>query len=93
MPSTQLIVPPKLGAIIYQTNWRFCTVPSGYVKFWIPEKNFGFIVQDNSTKEVFVGARDVERAGLKDLRENQRLSFEIEMRNKGPAAVELKALS
>jgi CspA family cold shock protein len=67
-------------------------VPSGYVKFWIPENSFGLIVMDNSTKEVFVGSRDLERAGLKDLRENQRLSFEIEMRNKGPAAVELKPL-
>jgi CspA family cold shock protein len=50
----------------------------GTVKFFNAQKGFGFIVQDNGGPDVFVHISAVERAGMSNLNEGQKLSFEIE---------------
>jgi CspA family cold shock protein len=59
---------------------------SGTVKFFNESKGFGFITPDGGGKDVFV-----ERAGLRSLREGQRVSFDTEADTRGPKAVNLKA--
>jgi cold shock protein len=49
---------------------------SGAVKWFDPEKGFGFIQPDDGSADVFVHAAQVERSGLLDLREDQRIVFE-----------------
>ena len=51
---------------------------TGTVKFFNAQKGFGFIVQDGGGPDVFVHISAVERAGMNDLREGQKLSFDIE---------------
>ena len=50
----------------------------GTVKFYNIQKGFGFIQPDDGGKDVFVHATALERAGMLDLSEGQKVSFEIE---------------
>jgi CspA family cold shock protein len=64
---------------------------SGTVKFFNGERGYGFIKPDDGGRDVFVHITAVERAGLKDLIEGQRITFEVEpdKKGKGPKAVNL----
>jgi len=50
---------------------------TGTVKWFNGQKGFGFVQPDNGGADVFVHISAVERAGLRDLREGQKLSYEI----------------
>jgi CspA family cold shock protein len=50
---------------------------TGTVKWYNPEKGFGFIQPDDGGKDAFVHVSAVERAGMSDLREGQKISFEL----------------
>ncbi len=64
---------------------------TGTVKFFNPAKGFGFIQQDDGSKDVFVHISAVERSGLGTISENDKLSFEVEKGDNGKlAAVNLK---
>ena len=66
---------------------------NGTVKFFNQAKGFGFIHPDDGSKDVFVHVSAVERAGLGTLKENQKVSFDIELDSKGKnAATNLKAV-
>ena len=49
---------------------------TGTVKWFNGQKGFGFIQPDNGGTDVFVHISAVERAGLRDLREGQKVSYE-----------------
>jgi CspA family cold shock protein len=49
----------------------------GTVKWYNPEKGFGFIQPDDGGKDAFVHVSAIERAGMTDLREGQKISFEM----------------
>ena len=66
----------------------------GVVKFFNPQKGFGFIVRDDGGEDVFVHISAVERAGIPTLNEGDRLEFEIEVDRRGKfAAVNLTAIT
>lgn len=50
----------------------------GTVKWFNDQKGFGFIQPDDGSKDVFVHISAVERAGLRTLKEGQKVSFEME---------------
>ena len=50
----------------------------GTVKWFNSTKGFGFIEQEGGGEDVFVHISAVERAGLRDLREGQVVSFDLE---------------
>ena len=52
-------------------------MPIGTVKWFNPQKGFGFIQPDDGGKDAFVHISAVERAGMSDLREGQKVSFEL----------------
>jgi CspA family cold shock protein len=52
-------------------------MPTGTVKWFNPQKGFGFIAPDNGGPDAFVHISAVERAGLNDLREGEKVSFEL----------------
>ena len=61
---------------------------TGTVKFYNTQKGFGFIQPDDGGKDVFVHATALERAGLRGLREGQKVSFDTaEDRRSGKIAV------
>ena len=51
---------------------------TGTVKFYNVQKGFGFIQPDDGGKDVFVHATALERAGIRNLVEGQKVSFEIQ---------------
>jgi cold shock protein len=65
---------------------------SGTVKWFNTQKGYGFIQPDDGSKDVFVHISAVERAGLGNLREGQKLSYELERGQQGKtSAVALRA--
>ena len=61
---------------------------TGTVKFYNAQKGFGFIQPDDGSKDVFVHATALERAGIRGLREGQKVSFDTaEDRRSGKVAV------
>jgi cold shock protein len=67
---------------------------TGTVKWFNGQKGFGFIQPDDGGADVFVHISAVERAGLHDLREGQKVSYEItqDRRSGKSSADQLKAL-
>ena len=68
-------------------------VANGSVKWFNSQKGYGFIQPDGGDNDVFVHISAVEQAGLSQLNENQKVSFEIENGRNGKAsAINLKLL-
>jgi cold shock protein len=65
----------------------------GTVKFFNGQKGFGFIQREDGGPDAFVHISAVERAGMSNLSEGQRVSFELEEDRRGKqAAVNLTSL-
>ena len=52
---------------------------TGTVKFYNDQKGFGFIQPDDGGKDVFVHATALERAGIRGLREGQKVTFDTQV--------------
>lgn len=65
---------------------------SGTVKWFNATKGYGFIQPDDGSKDVFVHISAVERAGLRELRDGQKISYEMttDRRSGKQSADELK---
>lgn len=50
---------------------------TGTVKWFNPEKGFGFIAPDDGGADAFVHISAVERAGLSTLKEGQKVNYEL----------------
>ena len=65
----------------------------GTVKWFNAQKGYGFLQPEDGSKDVFVHISAVERAGMSNLNEGQKLSYEIEVGRGGKsAAVNLRAV-
>jgi cold shock protein len=63
----------------------------GTVKWFNTQKGYGFIQPDDGSKDVFLHISAVERAGMGNLQEGQKLSYELERGSQGKtSAVDLK---
>ena len=78
----------------FNTLWRnlesskYFTMPEGTIKFFNESKGFGFITPSNGGKDVFVHSSDL----MDNVREGDKVSFEIEDSPKGPSAVKVRRL-
>ena len=50
---------------------------TGTVKWFNAQKGFGFIQPEDGSKDVFVHISAVERAGMQNLNEGQKISYEL----------------
>jgi CspA family cold shock protein len=67
-------------------------MPVGTVKFFNPDKGFGFIQPDDGAADNFVHISAVERSGMTTLLKDQRVKYELETDNRGKtSAVNLEA--
>ncbi len=65
---------------------------TGVVKWFNPNKGFGFIQPDQGGKDVFVHISALERAGIRKLDEGMRISFELASNKGRVSAVNIKIL-
>lgn len=64
---------------------------NGTVKWFNDSKGFGFIAPDGGGQDIFVHISAVERAGLTGLKDNQRVTYDVEAGRDGrQSAINLK---
>ncbi len=63
----------------------------GSVKWFNAQKGFGFIQPDDGSRDVFVHISAVEQAGMSNLVEGQKLSFELVTERGKTAAANLRS--
>jgi CspA family cold shock protein len=65
---------------------------TGTVKFFNADKGYGFIAPESGGQDAFVHISAVERAGMRTLDKDQRVSYEMETDKRGKtSAVNLQA--
>jgi len=55
----------------------------GTVKWFNATKGYGFIQPEDGSNDVFLHISDVQRAGLTDVREGDKLEFEVQRGQQG----------
>lgn len=65
---------------------------TGTVKWFSDEKGFGFITPDEAGKDLFVHHQEISGDGYRSLAEGAKVSYDAEAGDKGPKAVNVKAL-
>ena len=65
---------------------------NGTVKWFNSEKGFGFIAPDDGGSDVFVHYSEIQGGGFRNLEENQKVTYEVEQGDRGPAAVSVNAV-
>ncbi len=63
----------------------------GTVKWFNSQKGFGFIQPDDGSKDVFVHISAVERSGMGNLNEGQKVSFDLQQERGKTSACNLRA--
>ena len=65
---------------------------TGTVKWFNDDKGFGFIRPDEAGKDLFVHHSGIDAGGFRSLAEGARVSYDAEPGDKGPKAVNVRAL-
>jgi CspA family cold shock protein len=96
--STASAAPPRRPAFQQRTQRSFDGPPrrqvdlstavemTGTVKWYNPDKGFGFVTPESGGKDVFIHASVLERAGLGPLQEGQSVRMAVVQGTKGPEA-------
>ncbi len=64
----------------------------GTVKWFNPDKGFGFIAPDDGTPDVFVHYSAIDARGYRTLEENQKVEYTVQQGPKGPQAAQVHAV-
>ena len=64
----------------------------GTVKWFNPDKGFGFIAPDDGTADVFVHHSAIEADGYRSLQDNQRVEYNVTQGAKGPQAEQVRPI-
>jgi CspA family cold shock protein len=64
-------------------------MPQGTVKWFNNKRGWGFIVKEDG-EDIFVHYSAIKGEGFRSLAEGQRVQFEIEKGDKGPAAANVE---
>jgi CspA family cold shock protein len=63
-------------------------MPTGKVKWYNSDKGYGFIAPDAGGQDVFVHVSALERAGLQNLRDDQKVEYELREGRDGRASAD-----
>jgi CspA family cold shock protein len=71
----------RAAAILYhERNTRMST---GTVKWFNATKGYGFITPEDGSKDVFLHISDLQRSGLQDVREGDKVEFDLQRGQQG----------
>jgi len=62
----------------------------GTVKFFNTTKGFGFIAPDDGSQDVFVHISALEKSGIRELNDGQKVSFEVATSKGRTSAVDVQ---
>ncbi len=65
---------------------------TGTVKWFNADKGFGFISMDGNGPDVFVHHSAIQAEGYRELREDQRVEFDVVQGAKGPQAAAVRPI-
>ena len=65
---------------------------TGVVKWFNDSKGFGFITPDGGGDDLFAHFSAIQSAGFKTLKENQKVSFDVNAGPKGQQASNIKGI-
>lgn len=65
----------------------------GTVKWFNPQKGYGFITNEEDGQDVFVHFSGIAAEGYKSLEDGQSVTFEITEGNRGPQAVNVSVVA
>lgn len=80
------------GAPRRQVDTSNAVALDGSVKWFNPEKGFGFVAGEDGGKDVFVHISVLQRAGLQGLQDGQRVALKVVETPKGREAVSIETL-
>jgi len=89
--SPKVVLPSTLETGIIFLLQEIANMANGIVKWFNDSKGFGFIEQEGGN-DVFVHHTGINATGFKSLNEGDRVSFDIEDGQKGPAATNVTVL-
>lgn len=64
-------------------------VKTGIIKFYLKNKGYGFIINDNKVDEIFFHISNTKE---KDLQKDQKVSYQLETGSRGVKAVDIKCI-
>lgn len=67
-------------------------VATGKVKWFSPEKGYGFITPDEGGEDLFIHYSNIAGNGFKSLTEGQKVEYEAGQGRKGPEATKVRPL-
>ena len=65
---------------------------TGTVKWFNPEKGFGFITPEDGSADVFVHCSAISGEGYRNLEEGQKVEFDVTQGQKGPQAANVRGV-
>ena len=65
-------------------------MPTGTVKWFNPDKGFGFITPEDGSKDLFVHHSAIDGDGYRSLDEGDKVSYETQPSDKGPKAANVR---
>lgn len=63
---------------------------NGTVKWFNASKGYGFVTPEDSSKDVFVHISALEKAGIRELNDGQKISYDLESSNGKSSAINIE---
>jgi CspA family cold shock protein len=65
---------------------------TGVVKWFNATKGYGFVEPSDKSKDVFIHISALEQAGIRDLKDGQKISYNIESQKGKISAIDIKLI-